>query len=123
MDLIRKIIIFSLIGLNFKGYASVEKAEYYYRKSSSISSYPNVAQELIDVGLYYTAIPFVKEYLIRSNIRRNHKVDSIIDELITQVGVKQFEVLPENVLRKSSAPTIRYILAKKYFVKKDIKRH
>ena len=121
MDLIRKIIIFSLIGLNFKGYASVEKAEYYYRKSSSISSYPNVAQELIDVGLYYTAIPFVKEYLIRSNIRRNHKVDSIIDELITQVGVKQFEVLPENVLRKSSAPTIRYILAKKIFREKRYK--
>jgi hypothetical protein len=121
MDLIRKIIILSLIAFSVEGYTSVEKAEYYYRKSSSISSYPDVAKELIDVGLYYSAIPFVKEYLIRSNVRRNQKVDIIIDELITQVGVKQFEVLPENVLRKSSAPTIRYILAKKVFREKRYK--
>ena len=50
---------------------------------------------------------------MRSNKGRSDSIDSLLDTIITEVGIKQFEVLPENVLRKSSAPTIRYILAKK----------
>jgi hypothetical protein len=71
--------------------------------------------ELIEEKMYFSAIPFIKEYLSITNKVNDSAVDKVVDALIAEVGVKQFEVLPETILAKSNAPSIRYILARKAF--------
>ena len=85
------------------------------RSRGSVSSYPSVVKELLDDNLYFTAIPYLKEYLSRSNGNISKEVDFLIDQVVTQVGVRQFEVLPRAILNRTKAPIMRYILAKKYF--------
>ncbi|MBY0415525.1 MAG: hypothetical protein K2Q18_15235, partial [Bdellovibrionales bacterium] len=94
--------------------ASIQGARRLYQTGDK-SRYPQVVAELIEDKMYFSAIPFVKEYLASMGRVNDTAMDKVLDELITQVGVKQFEVLPVNILEKSNAPTIRYILAKKAF--------
>ena len=70
---------------------------------------------MVNNNLYFAAIPFVKEYMFVHSSRRNRSIDRLIDEIITNVGTRQFEALPIRVLKKWKIPTIQYILAKKYF--------
>lgn len=85
------------------------------RGSGRLSTYQSVVKELVEGKLYFTSVPFIKEILTRSPREISSSFDSIIDEVITYVGVRQLEVLPVEILNKSSAPTIKYILAKKLF--------
>jgi len=85
------------------------------RSRGSVSSYPLAVQELLKDDLYFTAIPYLKEYLSSNNKRVSKGVDSLIDRVVTQVGVRQFEVLPNSILARTNADTIQYILAKKLF--------
>lgn len=107
-----------LIGLlaSSGAYAGVNEAwSNLVRSRASVSSYPSVVRELLDDGLYFTAIPYLKEYLSRNSGVISKDVDNLIDDVVTQVGVRQFEVLPVGILKRTKAPIIRYILAKKYF--------
>lgn len=78
--------------------------------------YDKLVRALLDDGYYFAAIPFAKEFLSST---RNNKVttefDSRLETLISEVGIKQFETLPDSILRRSDTPVIRYIRAKKLF--------
>ncbi|MBT3585723.1 MAG: hypothetical protein HN509_12535, partial [Halobacteriovoraceae bacterium] len=80
-----------------------------------VGNYPQIISNLIDRGLYFTSIPYIKEYLVSSSSIKNKEIDQLIDKVVTVVGIKQFEILPIRVLARSKAPILRYILAKKYF--------
>lgn len=95
-------------------YASFHGAAKIY-ESGDKSRYPQLVSELISEKMYFSSIPFLKEYLAITNRVNDKAVDKIVDELISEVGVKQFELLPSHILEKSNAPTIRYILARKAF--------
>jgi hypothetical protein len=94
--------------------ASIQGAWRIYQ-SGDKSKYPQMVSELIQEKMYFSSIPFLKEYLATTNRVNDAAVDKVVDQLVTEVGVKQFEVLPTNILEKSNAPTIRYILARKAF--------
>lgn len=94
--------------------ASVQGAWKIYQ-SGDKNRYPQMVSELIQEKMYFSSIPFLKEYLATTNRVNDAAVDKVLDQLITEVGVKQFELLPTNILEKSSAPAIRYILARKAF--------
>ncbi|HLE11589.1 MAG: hypothetical protein A2504_05480 [Bdellovibrionales bacterium RIFOXYD12_FULL_39_22] len=81
----------------------------------NVALYPEIARNLINRRMFFTAIPFLKEYMTANRGRDLSVIDSMIDDVTTEVGVKQFEVLPAEILSRSSSPVIRYILAKKYF--------
>ncbi|MCO4792508.1 MAG: hypothetical protein KC493_02255 [Bacteriovoracaceae bacterium] len=81
----------------------------------SVDSYPSIVENLLKEGLYFTSLPYIKEYLTVHKGKYNKKMDYLIDEVATYVGVKQFEVLPSRFLEKSRSPMIKYILAKKLF--------
>ncbi|NOT77445.1 MAG: hypothetical protein HOP07_00420 [Bacteriovoracaceae bacterium] len=104
------------LGLSILGsaQASIQGARKYYQ-SGDKSRYPQVAMELVKAKMYFSAVPFIKEYLSSTSRINDNAVDNALDDIITNVGVKQFEVLPANILEKSNAPTIRYILARKSF--------
>lgn len=80
-----------------------------------LQNFPKIAKILMNNGMYFTAVPFIKEYISSKEDINTKQVDQIIDELVTFVGVKQFEILPKKILARSNAPIIRYILAKKLF--------
>lgn len=84
--------------------------------------YPRVVETLVNEKLYFSSIPYIKEYLAQTKYVRDKKIDKLIDEIITHVGVRQFEILSSSILKRSNAPTIKYILAKKAFRKGKYKR-
>lgn len=111
----KNILLFALyLSFGTRVEASYHGASQIYN-SGDRNHYPQLVSELIDEKMYFSAIPFVKEYLSTTSKPNDAVVDKILDKLVTEVGVRQFEVLPINILEKSSAPTIRYILAKKAF--------
>ena len=105
-------IILLTFGMN--AHASFQGAWNIYQTGDK-NRYPQLVSELLQEKMYFSSIPFIKEYLATTNKVNDVAVDKIVDELITEIGVKQFEVLPANILEKSNAPTIRYILARKAF--------
>ena len=107
-------ILFSLVLCLNHANASVNNARKIYQ-SGDKSKYPAIAAELVKEKMFFAATPFIKEYLANTTRVNDNVVDNVLDDIITAVGVKQFEVLPSNILEKSNAPTIRYILAKKLF--------
>jgi len=108
------ILVVTLSALNLT--ASLKDSQRHY-SSGDKTKYFKVATELMEDKLYFTALPFIKDYLLATSRTNDAVFDSAIDELITEVGVKQFEVLPNTMLEKSGAPTIKYILARKEFRK------
>jgi tetratricopeptide (TPR) repeat protein len=84
--------------------------------------YPQVIGNFIEDEMYFTAMPYVKEYLASFKDIKSKRVDEQIDKIISEVGVRPFEILNEGILDNSKAPTIQYILAKKNFRKKKYKR-
>jgi len=97
----------------------MERAYSYFEKSrSSVKYYPLLARELVREGLYFAAIPYMKEFLLSSRRIYGKEINNILEKIITEVGTRQFEVLPINILEKSNAPSVRYILAKKLFREK-----
>ena len=107
-------LILFLLTFGMSAQASIQGARKIYSVGDK-SRYPQMAAELVQDRMYFSAIPFIKEYLSSTTRVNDAAVDKVLDDLITQVGVKQFEVLPANILEKSNAPTIRYILARKSF--------
>lgn len=95
-------------------YASFQDAWNIYQRGDK-RNYPQLVAELLEEKMYFSAIPFLKEYLTTTNKINDLAVDKVLEQLIAEVGVKQFEVLPTNILEKSDAPAIRYILARKAF--------
>jgi hypothetical protein len=107
-------LILFLLTFGMSVEASIQGARKIYQVGDK-SRYPQMAAELVQDRMYFSAIPFIKEYMASSTKVNDAALDKVLDELITQVGVKQFEVLPANILERSNAPTIRYVLAKKAF--------
>ncbi len=103
-----------LLAFGMNANASFQGAWKIYQNGDK-SHYPKLVAELIKEKMYFSAIPFLKEYLATTNKVNDAAVDKVVEELITEVGVKQFEVLPTSILEKSNAPAIRYILARKAF--------
>lgn len=113
---IHGLIIIFLLAFSLNSFAQMDRAWQLLRSDNrTTENYPAIIQILVNEGLYFTAIPYIKEYLTVNQGRSNRELDLLIDQVITRVGVRQFEVMPERFLERSSAPTIRYTMAKKYF--------
>jgi len=112
--MMKKILLITTFILSTNLLASIEGV-YRILAKEGRRGYPKVIKTLIDNDLYFSSIPFIKEYLTTSSGSSTKGIDSLIDEVVVKVGVKQFEVLPTSILKKSKAPIIKYILARKYF--------
>src|SRR6186713_1080334 len=114
-----KIIIFLFTWLLYSEsiFGSIKQAQDYFDriKQGEVKYYPLLANELLMDELYFSAIPFIEEFLVYSGRIQGEQVNNVLETIIAQVGTKQFEVLDESILNKSTAPSIRYILAKKLF--------
>lgn len=100
-----------LIPQAFADYESGDKL--YGNGTISLSGYRRTIIELVRGGNYYSVIPWMKDYLVKSTGTLDSEMETIFDTLVVHTGVKIFETLPENVLRRSRSGNIRYILAKR----------
>jgi tetratricopeptide (TPR) repeat protein len=80
-----------------------------------IDSYPEIIENLVSSRYYFSAVPFLKEYLIRGSVKSSKQIDRLLDEVVRAVGIMQFEVMPSSSLRNSRSPMAKYIVAKKMF--------
>jgi len=107
-----KIKALALTGMMF---GSLQAANLNNLTNESGTDYARLVKALSNSDMHFTAVSFVKELLAQSGGRFDKELDFTIDEIVSQAGVRQFEVLPLEILRRSSAPTLRYIVAKKQF--------
>ena len=78
-------------------------------------NYAQIVEALVENDLYFASVPFVKEYMVRGRRTTDKNIDRLMDQVIANIGVRQFEILPLNILKNQTAPIVYYILARKYF--------
>lgn len=110
-------LTFSIFLCTFQfAYADMDIAwDLLVKSKGRVDNYPVIVRHMVNQGLYFASVPYIKEFLVRTKGVNSKSVDEVIDKVVTQVGIKQFEVLPTSILSRSNAPMLRYILAKKYF--------
>jgi hypothetical protein len=120
--MIMKFIAIFLVFTQFS-FASIREAEQAYnQRGDKASKYGKIAQALVRSKLYYSAVPFFKEFIIRGGTRNNSSYQRNLDLLIHHVGIKTFETMPTESLARTRGNTINYILAKKYFTQGNYTR-
>jgi len=115
-----KILILSIF-ISFNLFASLNYSLLNNVKSNKYN-YLKFAKNLVDNKMYMSAVPFLKEYIAKGGSRNKKLLDYLVDTVIDQVGVRQFEVLPFSILDQISTPVIHYIKARKYFRKGKLNR-
>lgn len=111
-----KIIILVFI-FSMSAQASYQGAERIYGKGSvSLSGYRRLILELVNGEYYFSAIPWLKEYMVK-NSSLDSELEEALDKIILAAGVKPFESLPEKILQRSKSGNIKFILAKRQFKK------
>lgn len=112
-----KIFVLSFFILS-SALASYESADRSYGKGTiSLSGYRRTIIELVNDGFYFSTAPWMKDYLVRNDRPLDAELEAALDTMLYHTGVKPFESLPEDILRRSRSGNIRYILAKRLFKK------
>ncbi len=107
-----KILIALLISTS--AFASYESAEKLYGKGTiSLSGYRRTIIELVDSGYHFSAVPWMKDFLVKNTKPLDVDLENAFDKMIYVTGVKPFETLPEDILSRSRSGNVRYILAKR----------
>ncbi len=111
-----RIIGIILLTFSFSSFASWRSAETILAGNYQDKT-ERIILELVSSGYYFSALPLMKNYLLRDGKNLNRKMDSALTKLIENVGGKHFETLPGKYLSRSGSSSIYYILAKKEFRK------
>lgn len=69
--------------------------------------------DLMRDGFYFSAVPVIKEYLI-NNRTVSARMNALIDQVVSKVGVKPLELLDPNILGRSNADSVKYIIGKRF---------
>lgn len=114
-----KILSFVLLAflLNQLSWGRSKGLRQYYQENK-MSKADVLLIKMIQAKLFYSAVPVLKTILVRGVHRLKPETEKAIAILVDQVGVKPFEVLPIRFLNRTSSPSIRFIVAKKYFGEK-----
>lgn len=111
----KKIIILITLSFCLEAFASLNGAASALKaRGSSSARYRNLVLELVDAKFYFSAIPYMKEYLTKSRKGLDGRLEKAFDKMLTYTGTKQFETLPIRYLKRSNSNNVKYILAKKY---------
>ncbi len=93
------------------------QAQRTWESSSGASSWRKIVIQLVDEGYPFSAVPFMKEYLVQNRSSLDEALDEAFEKMIVKTGIRPFETLPDNILGASRSSIVRYILAKKHFRK------
>ena len=114
----KKIALTLCMTFSLSATASYKEAESTYGKGSiSLAGYRRILVNLVNDGYYFSSVPWMKDYLVKSSGALDGEMEKTLDTLLTVTGVHPFENLPLNTLGRSRSANIRYIVAKKLFKK------
>jgi hypothetical protein len=114
-----RFLIFLLLSTTMaKASLSGAKSAYESRMKRT-EKYRKIVVELAGAGKYFSAIPWMKEYLIRGQKTLDKRVEAAFESIISHTGVKQFELLPLKYLMRSKSNSVRYVIAKKLYKKES----
>lgn len=119
-SIIYLMVLAMLSTLSAQALANLKQIDRTLRKSRGLKRTAQVSQKLVAGGYYFTAVPWVKEFLTKNRGRVSARMEKSIDKLISVVGSRQFELIPIKYLRRSKSDSIRYLIAKKYLRKNQV---
>lgn len=115
-----RIIIAAFLLISFGAEASLNgAARAYSSRGNSAKKYRDMVVELVDADLHFAAIPFMKEYLVKTNARFDGRLERAFEEIVAIAGPRQFETLPTGALKGNKSNSLAYVLAKKYLRSED----
>ena len=91
-------------------------------RTGRVKDYTQIIGTLVDNELYFTSVSFVKEYMVGRERAKGKKIDRLMEKVIANIGIRQFEILPARVLKEYDLPITHYILARKYFRSEKYKK-
>lgn len=72
-------------------------------------------EKYYDQGVRYALLPLVKEVLIRPRNELSPRLQKKINALVMLIGTKNFQGIPDQILKQHQYDFSRFILARKYF--------
>lgn len=118
---LRLISLLLLLGSS-SSFADLKKAQNIFENGKlGEQNLRSLIRELIHDEYYYSTIPWLKEYIAVRSGKLGNEFDDLLDDVITHVGLEQFEVMPSSMLERSNSSTIKFILAKKKVNNKEYK--
>jgi hypothetical protein len=87
------------------------------RDIASVGGSRRTIIDLVKSGYYFSTLPMMKDYIVKNERSLDGEMDSVLDTMLYHTGVRPFESLPVEVLKKSRSSNVRYILAKRLFKK------
>lgn len=108
-------IIICLLLVSNQVYSSWNRAQNLYnQRGNSMNKTRGIILELVSDKKYFSSVPYLKEYLTSTTRNLDSAMERALADVILEVGVKQFEILPNRFLKRSNAGILSYVLAKKY---------
>lgn len=108
-----RILVISLLFSTFS-FANIANIEQAFRGRIRLNDYPTIINSLVTQGYYYSAIPWIKEFLVKGSITRSFELAA--NRVISHTGVKQFESMPLKFLNRSNNPYFKYVIGKKHYL-------
>lgn len=100
--------------------ASLSGAEKAFNsRGATVNKYRALVVELVDAGKHFAAVPYMKEYLVKTNRKLDGQLERAFEELVSVAGPRQFETLPMAALKGNKSNSLSYIMAKKHIRKNE----
>jgi len=116
MKLFKPLILITALGFYQTGHASAKAAFELYQKDKTSSKSKKIAHELIDGQYYFSAIPFINNYLEEHN-EIDSELETDIETLVIKTGTMAVLNLEEKRLESFTIPSISLILGTRLFNK------
>jgi len=109
-----KFLFLSLVLGSHLALADYDQLEKDFGKSSiNFAGYRKTILSTVDSGFPYSALPWIKDYLVKSEKGLDREISRSISKVVSIVGIKPFESLPDSALKKLNDGHFLYILAKR----------
>lgn len=105
--------IIKISSLAIVGIMMLFSAKIYSSERQAIAN----AQLAMSKGYYFSAIPYMKEFLYQNRGRVSDSEEKLLEKLITVVGTSQFETLSTQALSRSRSNSVAFILGKRWLKK------
>ena len=115
------IIIFSYLAIPTIALASAKAAFEMYKNDKTKYKEINIAHELIDGGFYFSAIPYINNYLEENN-EIDNQLEKDIETLILKTGTIAIFNIEEKKLEKLSLPSVSLVLGTRLFNKENYEK-
>lgn len=112
-------ISMAAIVINTNAHATAKAAFEISKNDKSRSRNKKIAHELIDGGFYFSAIPYINNYL-EENIDIDNELENDIETLVVKTGTMAVLNLDEKRLESFSIPSISLILGTRLFNKDQL---